>query len=288
MLITNELYTELKPVLFSLAYRMLGSVTDAEDMIQDTFLKAAQIEEDKINNVKAYLCKILTNQCINYLKSAQKKREVYVGPWLPEPVIFQEKDDPYHAILSKDYVSMAYLKLMETLSPQERAVILLREIMDFRYKEIADLLEKSEASCRKLHERGKHKLAKIPNEGSFSYEENKETITKFIQSFNRGDISTLMNLVSEKVVLYSDGGGKVLAAKIPIMSRQRVLPFLSGIYKNAPENFSFKIRNINGQPGIVTYTGSSILSVISFFIEKGTIQEIYIVVNPEKLDHIYV
>ncbi|WP_324777820.1 RNA polymerase sigma-70 factor [Virgibacillus senegalensis] len=282
--ISNEDYQQFKPLLFSIGYRMLGSVTEAEDMVQETFLKAYQIDDQKLDNKKAYLCKIMTNRCLDVLKSARYKREQYVGPWNPEPLLLESRHDidPSEVVLQKEGLSIAYLRMMEHLAPDERAVLLLREVFHFSYSEISNFIEKKEENCRKIFSRAKQKISSIEGE-SLNYEKNKSLIDRFIQAFQMQNIDSLLELISEVVTLYSDGGGKVNAALRPIESRSNVMAFLYGIFQKAPEDFSFEVKQVNGQPAIVTYVNGKIQSVISFYIRHDTIKEMYITMNPDKL-----
>ncbi|MBZ5751675.1 RNA polymerase sigma-70 factor [Metabacillus rhizolycopersici] len=285
MQISNEDYKQFKPLLFSIGYRMLGSVAEAEDIVQETFLKSYQIDDQKIDNKKAYLCKIMTNRCLDVLKSARYRREHYVGPWNPEPLLLEsspEFDDPSEVVLQKEGLSIAYLRMMEHLAPDERAVLLLREIFNFSYLEISNIIEKTEENCRKIFSRAKQKISSIEGE-SLNYEKNKSIIDRFIQAFQMQNMDALLELISEKVTLYSDGGGKVKAAVRPIESRSNVLAFLYGIIKKAAEDFYFEVKKVNGQPAIVIYMNGKIQSIISFYISNDTINEMYITMNPDKL-----
>ncbi|GEN46388.1 RNA polymerase sigma-70 factor [Alkalibacillus haloalkaliphilus] len=284
MEISQEEYKELNPLLFSLGYRLLGSVADTEDLVQETLLKAAQIDGKNIKNKKAYLCKVMTNSCLDHLKSAQHKKEQYVGPWNPEPIIVNQGkfDSTLEVVLNKEGLSIAYLRLMENLTPHERAVFLLREAFDFPYEEIAGVVNKNKDNCRKIFSRAKTKLSTIQEE-SLNYECNKSIVEQFVEAFQHQKTDELLYLLSDEVILYSDGGGKVKAAIRPIIARTNVVRFVSGIVKKVPESFYYELKNVNGQPGIVTYVDGNIHSVISFYIAGEEIKEIYMVLNPEKL-----
>ncbi|WP_243291579.1 RNA polymerase sigma-70 factor [Bacillus sp. FJAT-47783] len=284
MQISNEDYQIYKPLLFSLGYRMLGSVTDAEDLVQETFLRAYQIKEQKVENKKAYLCKMMTNRCLDLLKSARKKREQYIGPWNPEPLMMEESDDsnPSEVLLQKEGLSIAYLRMMEHLTPHERAVLLLREGFDFSYVEIAKIVEKNEDNCRKLFSRAKQKISAVENE-SLHYEKNKSMVNRFIHAFQMQNTNDLLELLSEDVTLYSDGGGKVKAAVRPIVSRPNVFLFLTGVGNKVAEDYYYEIKNINGQPSLVNYINGTIHSTVSFYISHDKIIEIYMTMNPDKL-----
>ena len=284
MQISNEDYYLYKPLLFSIGYRMLGSVAETEDIVQETFLKVYQIEEDKIENVKAYLCKMMTNRCIDSLRSSRHKREEYVGPWNPEPLLLEKVHDldPSELFLQKEGLSIAYLRMMENLAPDERAVLLLREAFDFSYSEIANLLEKKEQNCRKIFSRAKKKVVGIETE-SLNYTANKSIVDQFIRAFEQQHMNTLLELLSENVILYSDGGGKVRAAIRPIHSSPTVLAFLYGIAKKTSADYYFEIKNVNCQPAILNYMNSKLHSIISLSIKDDKIEEFYITMNPDKL-----
>jgi RNA polymerase sigma-70 factor, ECF subfamily len=285
MQITKEDYQQFKPLLFSLGYRMLGSAAEAEDMVQETFLKAYQVNEENIINKKAYLCKILTNLCLDFLKSARYKREQYVGPWNPEPLLLEKLHalDPSEMVIQKEGLSIAYLRMMEHLAADERVVLLLREVLRFSYSEIANMIEKREENCRKIFSRAKQKIAVVEDE-SLNYEKNKAIINRFIEAFQMQNTETLLELISNNVTLYSDGGGKVNAAIRPIVSAANVMAFIYGIIKKAPVVDSyFEIKSINYQPAIVIYMYGKFHSVLSFYIRNEKITEIYITMNPEKL-----
>lgn len=284
MQISNEDYHQFKPLLFSIGYRMLGSIVEAEDIVQETFLRAYQINEQQIDNKKAYLCKMVTNRCLDVLKSARHRREQYVGPWNPEPLLFEKTDysDPSEILLQKEGLSIAYLRMMEHLAPDERAVLLLKQVFDFSYLEIANMIEKKEENCRKIFSRAKQKISRVEAE-SLNYEENKSIVNRFIQAFTMQNTEALLELISENVTLYSDGGGKVKAAVRPIVSLSNVLALLNGIIKKVEEEFYFEVKNVNGQPAIVIYMNNTIYSIISFYVSNDKINEIYMTSNPEKL-----
>ena len=281
--ISNEEYKQLKPLLFSISYRMLGSVSEAEDIVQEIFLKAYQVEIEELKNKKAYLCKMVTNRSLDVLKSARFKKEQYVGPWNPEPLLLDEfESDPALTLLKKEGLSIAYLRMMEHLTPDERAVLLLREVFEFSYKEIADMIEKSEENCRKIFSRAKSKISHIDGE-SLHYERNKSIVNRFIEAFQLQKTDVLLELLSENVTLYSDGGGIVRAAIRPIVTPQNVSAFIFGILKKAPADFRIEVKNVNGQPAILIYLNGQLSSITSLFIRNEQIEEIYIILNPNKL-----
>ncbi|TNJ62624.1 RNA polymerase sigma-70 factor [Paenibacillus hemerocallicola] len=297
----EQLYASYKPLLFSLAYRMLGSVMDAEDIVQEAFLSLnAAPEPERIRSGKSYLCKIVTNRCIDRLRSAQKQRELYVGPWLPEPIVADDSDlgdDPLQAYVRNESVSTAYLLLLQQLSWVERAVFLLREVLQYEYDEIADIVGKSSTNCRQIFHRAKRSIGVRPpvdeEAGSASRKQTEalgehtaQLVNRFVHALSTGDLGTLMNLLAKDAALYSDGGGKVRAAVRPILGAERIVPFLAGILEKAPPGFSYKTSVVNGQTGIVTYVDGEPSTVISFHVENDLLEAIYIVLNPDKLGNV--
>ncbi|SOC43272.1 RNA polymerase sigma-70 factor [Ureibacillus acetophenoni] len=284
MQISNDEYKQLKPLLFSISYRMLGSISEAEDIVQETFLKAYQVDMETVESKKAYLCKMVTNRSLDVLRSARFRREQYIGPWNPEPLLkeLDRDDDPLKIFLQKEGLSIAYLRMMEHLTPNERAVLVLREVFEFSYKELANIIEKSEDNCRKIFSRAKSKISRVDGE-SLHYEKNKSIVNRFIEAFQQQKTDTLLELLSENVTLYSDGGGVVRAAIRPISTLPNVSAFLLGILKKAPEDFAVEVKNVNGQPGIIIYLNGQLSNIISFFIVNERIEDIYMTLNPDKL-----
>lgn len=293
---SEQVYTSYKPLLFSLAYRMLGSVMDAEDVVQEAFLYVSETNPAHVHNPKAYLCKIVTNRCIDKLRSASKKREVYVGPWLPEPLITssdnQTEPDSYYS--QKESLSTAYLLLLQQLSWVERAVFLLREVLQYEYDEIAEIVGKSSTNCRQIFRRAKSAISSFPDHGDDPQvlqkqpviEQTSAAVEQFVQALVSGNIGQLLNIVKADAVLYSDGGGKVKAAVKPIMGAERVAMFFLGLLSKVPPGFSYSLATVNGQMGIVAYDDGLPYNVTSFHVVDGQIAAIYLVVNPDKLRHI--
>ncbi|MDP5274769.1 RNA polymerase sigma-70 factor [Chengkuizengella axinellae] len=283
----RELFDSYRPLLFSIAYRMLGTIVDAEDIVQDTYVTASKTNLDHIENIKAYLCKMTTNRCLDVIKSARKKREVYVGPWLPEPLVMDNTHkDLAEQIIGKEYLSTAYLYMMEKLTPIERTIFILREALSLDYKEIAEITEKTDANCRKIFSRTKQKINIDQNETHFTYEENEHIVTNFLKALSTENTQMLTQLLSEDVILYSDGGGKAIAATNPIPTRSKVMIFLLGIAKKGPKDAEVKLSNINGQPGIIIYENKVPVSVTTYRIENNKVKEIYIIRNPDKLTNV--
>ncbi|MGG4454502.1 RNA polymerase sigma-70 factor [Brevibacillus porteri] len=282
----EALYKQYKGLMFRLAYQMLGSATDAEDIVQDVFVKAHDVSLEQMLEPKAYLCKMTTNRCLDLLKSARKKRELYTGPWLPEPISTPGADG-YDSVITKDLLSYAMLVLLERLSPPERAVFVLREAFDFQYDEIAELVGKSEANCRKIVSRAKKKMGIDPEEPHLSPEKElgEEWIGRFLSALEHGNIETLLTLLATDAVLLSDGGGKVTAALHPILSGERVASFLLGLMRSFSKhpNFSVELAPLNNQTAFMIKQDGKIDTVVFLHIELGAIRNLYFVRNPDKL-----
>ena len=286
----EDLYKVYKPHLFSIAYRMLGSISDAEDMVQDLFISIYGFLTDNINNMKAYLSKMMINRCLNELKSARKKRVTYVGIWLPEPFVKQTEHNLLETIERHDTISYAFLVLMDKLTPLERAVFILREAFVYEHHEIGEMFGKSEVNCRKIFSRVKKKMNFISEKDTLPVNQFKEKqmVKSFITALTKGNVQSLVDLLTEDVVFISDGGGKVSTAINPICSKKRVLALLSAIsLKRFPESLAQRVE-INGRQGILLIKKGIPTGVICFEWEPQTmfIQRIYFIVNPDKLQHI--
>lgn len=287
----EQLYTEYKPLLLSISYRMLGSLSEAEDIVHEIFADIQDVEIKKIDNIKAYLCRMVTNRSIDFLKSARKNREVYTGPWLPEPVCTEDKNDPLNLVLQHDEITYALLFLMEQLNPVERAVYVLREAFDFKYDEIASLLGKEESNCRKILSRAR-KTLHLHDDFQIGQKEQTEAVNELIHQFiyasNTGNTDDLLHLLSEDAILYTDGGGKVRAAIYPIVSSSRIIQFIFGLLKKYSMDQSLEIQTaiINGQTGIIIKNDIEPSSVVCFDINDNQIKQIFVIRNPDKLTHL--
>lgn len=281
-------YLEYKPLLFSLAYRMLGTVSDAEDMVQDCFVTLnSSVNLEEVQNEKAYFCKMVTNRCLDYLKSARRKREVYVGQWLPEPWLQPVSQDPEQRSLLEETVSYAFLIMIDRLTPLERAVFILKECFEYDYKEIASMLGRTEAACRKVFSRVKTKVQQEPPAALPSLEQTELIVKRFMQAAATGDMKTLIELLTEDIVLISDGGGKVSAAIHPIEGRQRVLAFLFGLIAKNAANSDLRLIAVNGQMGILITEESGIQTLVSYRLDAELrLNQMYLLRNPEKLQHV--
>jgi RNA polymerase sigma-70 factor (ECF subfamily) len=276
-----DAFNHHRRLLFGIAYRMLGTVTDAEDMVQETFLRWQQTPQTAVQSPKNYLATTVTRLCIDYLRSARVRREQYVGPWLPEPLLTQQ--DPAEQVELADSLSMAFLVMLERLSPTERAVFLLREVFEYDYPEIAQIMGKSAENCRQILRRSRQHLATERPRFPVSPQQQEKITAQFLDASTEGNLQGLLTLLAQDVTFWSDGGGQVAAALKPLHGSMKVARFLLAIQRKSLSATSAHLAEINGQPGIILRTGSDIHSVMTFEIVDGYVQTIYSIRNPEKL-----
>lgn len=270
-----------RPLLFSIAYRMLGTVMEAEDALQETYLRYLATDGEAIQSPKAFLSTVITRICLDQLKSARVRREEYVGPWLPEPLL--TADGPDELLATHESISMAFLVLLETLSPVERAVFLLREVFDYDYEEIAGIIEKSEANCRQLYSRAKRHIQARRPRFDAKPEAQEQLLHIFLQALEEGNVEEVAALLAEDVQLWSDGGGKATAAIRPLVGRDAVQRFLLGIAKQRTPETTVAFAEVNGGPAVLFYLGDELISVGTMIGADEQIHEIRFVRNPEKL-----
>ena len=276
-----------RSLLFSIAYRMLGSVADAEDVVQEAYLRWREVPETEVRSPRSYLSAVITRLSIDRLRSAQAWREEYVGPWLPEPLLSDRTEEITDATELDESLSMAFLVLLESLNPVERAVFLLREVFDYEYAEISRLLGKSEANCRQISRRARRSVAARRPRFDPSPEAEERLFGRFLEACMGGDMEALLSLLWEDVTLWSDGGGKVVAARNPIHGADRVARFLLGIAREAPPGFVLRWLPVNGRPGLVGYFADGRpQSVVTLDVAQGSIRAVMLVVNPEKLQNV--
>lgn len=280
------LYDQYKALLFTLAYQLTGSAEDAEDVVQDVFFKAYDIDAERLKEPKAYLCKMVTNRCIDLQKSAQKRKEVYIGPWLPEPFRIAETDTLETTVVSRDLLSYAMLVLLERLTPTERAVFVLREALGFDYPEIAELLGKQEANCRKLMSRARRKIGISEQETVVAEADELEWINRFLTSLEQGNVDHLLSLLTEDVMFVADGGGKAIAYKQPIQTRNRVARVLLEGFQQIQGKLYFEVASLNGETGLVIRSRNKTLAVIFIQLRNGKLAKMYAVRNPDKLTRV--
>ena len=274
-------------ILFSIAYRMLGSVADAEDMLQDAFIRWQQASKTEVKSTKAFLITIVTRLCINHLQSARARREQYVGEWLPEPLVTDLESQPSRTVQVEESVSMALLLLLERLTPVERAVFLLQEIFDYTHAEIAKTLELTEVNCRQLLRRARERVRLARPRFRASVKEHAKVLERFQEAAASGNMDGLLALLSLDVVLHSDGGGKAPAFPLPIYGPDKVArAVVQGLRTLLCLRPVQRILQVNGEPGIVSYVNGRPQSVFTLQVNDGRIDAIFIVTNPKKLSHL--
>jgi RNA polymerase sigma-70 factor (TIGR02957 family) len=286
----GELYEELRPKAFGIAYRMLGSVSEAEDVVQEAFLRLHRELEGgaRIESPEAYLVTVVTRLGIDELRSARARREVYVGEWLPEPIFTAEDDDPARHAEIADSLSVGLLVLLETLSPEQRAVFLLREVFEYPYERIAEILGKTAAAVRQLAVRARRHVATREPRFETSREQRERLTHRFFEAFEKGDLAKLEGLLADDVTLRGDGGGKAPALARSIRGRAHVARTLLA-WARLAERFAGTLHQVkvNGESGAMTLdSDGKLISVITIEVAQGEVQAVNSLVNPEKLRHL--
>src|SRR5918992_3063003 len=285
---TSDLYAELRPRAFAIAYRMLGSVSEAEDVVQEAFLRLHQTEQrdEQIRSPRAYIATLVTRLAIDQLRSARVRRERYVGEWLPEPLVTDPS--PAEHAETADSLSLAFLVLLESLSPQQRAAFLLREVFEYPYPEVAEIIGTNVDSTRHLVARARHHVQKRRPLYYASRRQRQELAQRFFAAAEQGDLRALEELLAQDVALHADGGGKVPALTRPVNGRERVArTLLAGMSALARFGVRIHITEVNGQPGAMAYDAQDRLAeVMALDIADGQIQTIHSIANPDKLRHL--
>ena len=279
----DNAFHEHRQYLFALAYRMTGSGADAEDLVQETYLRWRRAEAEEIRVPRAFLTTVITRLAIQHLESARVRREEYIGPWLPEPLLTAEQRDP--AELSES-LTMAFLVLLESLNPVERAVFLLHDVFDYSHQETAELIGKTEEASRQLLSRAKQALRQRRPRYEVRAGAAQELSAALSHAMQVGDLGGLMALLDDKVAVYSDGGGRRRAAINPIYGPERAARFLIGIARKTSDGLNRYATEINAQCGLLGFRNGQVESAFVVDTEAGRIQNIYIVVNPEKLQNL--
>lgn len=286
-------FESLRPLMFSIAYRMLGSAMEAEDIVQEAFLRYQGASPESIRSPKAFLGTVVTRLCLNELESARVTRGAYVGPWLPEPVITRSGDimasetlslSPYQQAELHESISMAFLVLLEQLTPVERAVFLLREVFEFEYDEIAEILDKDEAACRQLLSRAKKHVAENRPRFKSTPEKHRQLLGEFMRAVSVGEIDGLKSVLSEDVTMWADGGGKARgAATQPLYGREAVIRFAQSSLRYLPPNVQTEIAEVNGQPAAILRVDQQAVLVLAIQVDGDQVREIRAIGNPDKL-----
>jgi RNA polymerase sigma-70 factor (ECF subfamily) len=284
-------FESYRAYLFSIAYRMLGSAMDAEDMVQETYLRSRATPPNAIASPKAFLTTIMVRLCTDQLHLARRQRETYVGPWLPEPisdVAALQVENPAERVDVEESVSLAFLVLLERLQPVERAVFLLREVFEYEYAEIASFLGKSELACRQAFSRAKKHLADHRPRFPASHESHRNMLLSFERAAQAGDMDALMTMLSEDVTLWADGGGKVKgAATRPVFGAFAVARFSIGATRRfLPAEYRIAVEEVNGEPALVIRDAERAYFVLTIEVLAQRIHSVRIVANPDKLAHV--
>ncbi|MCM0640934.1 RNA polymerase sigma-70 factor [Cellulomonas wangsupingiae] len=275
-------FTELRPLLFTIAYEITGSTADADDVLQDSWLRWSAVDLATVEHRRAYLARVVSRQALNALRASSRRREEYVGPWLPEPLLVSAGDLADDVVLGES-VSMAVLLVLESLSPAERVVFVLREVFGFEHAEIAGVVGRTPAAVRQLaHRAREHVEARRPR-----YEPRGDEAARAVQEFLRaagtGDLDGLLAVLDPDVVLVSDGGGKVSALRHPLRGAADVARFVLGLFRLATPSHTFGLAGINGAPGVVVRRGHDLEGVFCFDVQEGRVVGVYGVRNPDKL-----
>jgi RNA polymerase sigma-70 factor, ECF subfamily len=278
-----EVFNQYRSLMFAIAYRMLGSATDAEDMMQEAWIRW-QSTQTVVRSPKAFLSRIITRLCIDQLRSARVQREKYIGIWLPEPLMTEAMNESGDNAELAESLSFAFLTLLQCLSPTERAIFLLREVFDYDYSDIAITVGKSTSNCRQIVRRARQHLVLRRPSISLSPQQKEEIVEQFLTSWNQGDLHTLIALMAEDVTFWSDGGGQVTAVQHPLKGCQKVARFLVALRRSRLiPILDSQIVRINDQPGILNVVEGNPQSTFSFEFSGQSIQSIFAVVNPKKL-----
>jgi RNA polymerase sigma-70 factor (TIGR02957 family) len=287
---TEQEFDELRPSAFAIAYRMLGSVSEAEDVVQEGFLRLHRAREggERIESPRAYLSTVVSRLSLDHLRSAKVRRETYVGDWLPEPLVASADDDPAHKAEMADSLSLAFLVLLESLSPEQRAAFLLREVFDEPYDRIAEIVGTSEQNARQLAARARRHVEERRPRFEASREQREELAIRFFAAAEEGDLEGLEELLAHDVVLRADGGGKAPALARALHGRARVARQVA-VGMRALDRFAITWRReeVNGQPGALFYDREGgLVGVTTLDIAEGQIQGVSSIVNPDKLRHL--
>jgi RNA polymerase sigma-70 factor (TIGR02957 family) len=277
----TDTFVAHRNLLFTVAYEMIGSAADAEDVLQETWLRWAQVDHEEVRDPRAFLVRITTRLALNQLRTVQRQRETYVGPWLPEPLL--TTPDVAEDVELADSVSFAMLTVLETLLPAERAVFVLREVFDLPYDDIAAALDRSSAAVRQLAHRARSHVDARQPRIEVSFRERDAVVHRFLEVVHTGDFESLMDVLAPDVVLVTDGGGKTRAALRPILGRDKVLRFMRGV---AEPLVDAELRTVNGAAALCLVgpgADGEVHTIVNFLVEDGLVTGLYVVRNPDKL-----
>ncbi len=278
-----ERFTLLRPLLFTIAYEILGSATESDDVLQDSYLRWAAVDLSTVNDTKSYLAQLVTRQALNALRAGARRREEYVGPWLPEPLLLDDQDPSADVVLAES-VSMAMLVLLETLSPDERAVFVLREVFGFDYAEIADAVGKPAPTVRQVaHRAREHVRSRRKRFDTVDPQRNAEITAQFLATAASGDVDALVAMLAPDATWMADSGGKVSAARRPVVGAERVARAIAGLIRIAGPELRVEMVTCNSAPAVLLYLGEQLEGVITLEIAEDKITNFYVMRNPDKL-----
>jgi RNA polymerase sigma-70 factor (ECF subfamily) len=280
--LSTALFEQHRGQLFGVAYGMLGSTADAEDIVQDAFLRWRSVEPSTVDSPVAYLTTITTRLAMDHLRSARVRRETYVGPWLPEPIV-RTNDDPAAVVTMAEQISVAMLTTLERLNPVERAVLLLRDVFDLDYAEIADIVDKSPANTRQIAVRARDRVGDAARSRPVASEVEQRLLHGYLAAISSGDLDALAEVFAEDVVLWSDGGGKVRAARHLLNGAWRVARHLIGVSSQTPPDTEVSVVRVNGEPGFMGSVDGAPIGIVSFDIRDERIVGVHAFLNPDKL-----
>ena len=289
---TDEEFDELRPPAFAVAYRMLGSVSEAEDVVQEGFLRLHRAREggERIESPRAYLSTVVSRLALDHLRSARVRRETYVGAWLPEPLVTSADEDPARMAERADSLSLAFLVLLESLTPEQRAAYLLHDVFDEPYDRIAEIVGTSEQNARQLATRARRHVQERRPRFEASREQQEQLATRFFAAAEEGDLEGLEELLADDVVLHGDGGGKAPALKRAIHGRAKVARTLTAGFARLPtlvDGYTSRREEVNGQPGALFFDREDrLIAVMILDVAEGQIQGVSSIVNPDKLRHL--
>lgn len=278
----DEIFQGLQPNLFGLAYRMLGTVTDAEDVVHEAYLRWRARARADVRSPKGFLMTVVTRLCIDTLGSARARREAYVGPWLPEPLLVDELGPAELSELS-DSLSLAFLVLLEELTALERAALLLHDVFGYSYDELAAALTRDQAACRQLVARARKHIAARGQRFEANQHLARQVTKEFLAACRGGDLEALLGILADDIVVWTDGGGKVKAAPKPVMGALKAARFLIAIARGSPEGTEVQEANLNGRPGLLALFRGTAVSAVVLDIAESRVSGVRVVANPDKL-----
>ncbi|WP_069162692.1 RNA polymerase sigma-70 factor [Nocardia altamirensis] len=277
----SEAFDRLRPLLFTIAYEILGSAADAEDVLQDSYLRWRDVHPDEVAHPRAYLVRVVTRQALNQLRSVRRRREDYVGTWLPEPI--RTEHDASHDVVLAESVSMAMLLVLETLGPTERAVFVLSEVFGHSLVEIADMIGKTDSTVRQIAHRARQHVQARRKRYEPDAETSRAVIDQFLRAARNGDVQTLMDVLAPDVVQLSDGGGKATVAGRPVVGAERVAKYLIALAQNGMAGMDVEFGSFNALPALLVRSGGQLDSVLLIELSGDRITRLYAVRNPDKL-----